>query len=159
MTTKIIKIQTNIQIDAKYFGDNIRNFVIEKVTQKYNGSCTFENGYILNIKNVKLTSNWISTANTQTIFEVSFDAEILKPKAGDKLIGEVMAIYEYGIIIAAQKMITIFITPDDIKNFRYVDEGEFESSKQKINNGDKIQVEITLLKYSNKKFEYIGKII
>ena len=84
--TQIILIKKRIQLEHIYMTKNMIEHLKNKVMNMIN-VCSQEHGHILSVKKI------ISYENTEdTIFSVTFEAEVLKPEIGKKLKGNVCMI-------------------------------------------------------------------
>ena len=79
---QFITIQKRICLPSKYLDQNLMDHLLSKITELTYGNCTKEYGYILKIIKINdIISHEISRANTDNIFNVDFDVEILKPES------------------------------------------------------------------------------
>lgn len=157
-----INIEKRICLDSKYLDNKIMVHLLNQLKEITNDKCTQEYGYILKINKInKIISHEIGRANTDNIFNINFEADVLKPEKGMKTNGKVCMIYKDGIfidILDKQKMLipktqlTNYTFNNDMKN--YVD-----TKGNHININDEINVMIIAVSYNGKKYSCFGSII
>lgn len=156
METIIIK--KHIILEPMYLNNNIMNNLLEKLNIITNNECSKENGFIIKINKItNIISNNISTANSDIIFNVEFEALILKPEIDKVYEGNVIGILSNGILLDILNKLKIFIPQTNLKEFTLKDNIlKFNENKKEIKVGDKINVKIKGVKYSNKNFICYG---
>ena len=74
--------------------------MFEKIKTISNNECTKENGYVLDVKKIiDIVDNYISNVNSEIIFIVNIEAEILKPEINKEFTDKVSMIFSGGIFI------------------------------------------------------------
>lgn len=160
-TTSII--ERRICVEAEFLDENILDHVLNKIKNVCKNECTKEDGYILDvIKIVNIKNNYISNVNSDIVFIVAFEAEILKPDVGKQFTDKVCMIFSGGIFINVKDKFKVLIPQSCLDKYT------FNSSKKTfIHNDDKtiiseddtITIVINVMKYSKKNFSCIGYII
>ena len=94
------------------------------------GICTVEYGYIIKIiRIVDIGDNTIGTANSLVIFNVTYEAEILKPEIGQILTGTVCMIFQHGIFVNIQDKMKILIPATAMSSFSFDLNSSFRNFK------------------------------
>jgi len=140
-------ISRQISIKPIDLDENIKNTILEKLKDNIEkDDCSYENGYILSINKIlSYTSNYISNATNMVVFTVVFEANTLNPKIGSIHEGKVVSIHNTGFFVEIRNKIKVLIvSPTDIKCISKKD--------------DIAKIEITDIRYQNKKISCIGKL-
>ena len=158
----IINITKKISIESEYLNKNLCENILKKLKEIFKNECTKDNGYYLDILSVKkIIDNYISS-NCENIFEIEFEAEVLKPEAGKTFEGELCMIFSGGIFINIKNKLKVLIPISTLNNF------DFEQSKNCFinkNNKDEIKqssvlsVLITGTKYTKRNFSCFGTLV
>jgi DNA-directed RNA polymerase subunit E'/Rpb7 len=158
----IINITEKIEIEPKYLNANIKQHILSKLKKNKIGKCTKQNGYVLSIESIeKYKDNIIPIATPNILFDVTYQAKVLKPEINDKFDAEVLLIYPQGIYLQKEKVLDILIPSSSIKNFKYDSiSGNFKNNEgQLISQEDYISVIITAVHYEEKKYRCIAKLL
>jgi len=141
-------ISRQISIKPIDLDENIKNTIIEKLKDNIEkDDCSYENGYILSLKKiVSYTSNYISNATNMIVFTVVFEANTLNPKIGYVYEGKVISIHSSGFFVQIKNKIKVLIV---------IVNNNLESNTKK---DDIVKIEITDIRYQNKKISCIGKL-
>jgi len=148
----IVIINKRVYLEPQFLDQNIMTHLFDKCVQLSVGECTKENGHILSVKRIVKVLK-----NEDTIFTVSFEAETLKPTAGDKMSGTVCMLFKDGIFAQVSENQKMLIPAVAIKGYIY-DEAThaYSNEKRKIKVGDNIEAIVTAAQYNKKKFSCIG---
>ena len=140
-------ISRQISIKPIDLDENIKNTIIEKLKDNIEkDDCSYENGYILSINKIlSYTSNYISNATNMVVFTVVFNANTLNPKIGSIYEGKVVSIHNSGFFVEIKNKIKVLIV--------IVNNTESIPKKDDI-----VKIEITDIRYQNKKISCIGKL-
>lgn len=156
------EVSQNIFLESKYLDSDIESHILKNLETNIKGKCIYNYGYILDIRKIlKITDNTINRANSTNIFNVDFEAEVLKPEIGLICKGVVCMIFQEGIIVNVKNKMKVLI-PLDLLNKKYSINRDVvvnESEKVIIRVGMDVKVEIVMIKYERKEFNCIGKII
>jgi DNA-directed RNA polymerase subunit E'/Rpb7 len=154
-------IRKHIILEPMYLNSNIMNNLLEKLKILTDNECSKDIGYIIKINNIKnIISNSISTANSDIIFNIEYEALVLKPEVDKVYEGTVMGILSNGILIDILNKLKIFIPQTNLNEFTINNNILiFSENKEEIKIKDKINVKIKGVKYSNKNFICYGIII
>ena len=159
MTTKLIT--ERIYIEPEFLNSNIKEKIFEKINTLAD-TCSQDYGYILKIfKNtIRIPNGIVSTTGPGVYFTVSFKAKTIKPEIGKKYIGEVYAVYSYGILVKVEKMKGIYIPADKIPGYSYNEKQYYEKKGYpNITKGVSVKFLIEIIKYENKAFKCLGTLI
>ena len=128
--------------------ENIKNTIVDKLKDTIEkDDCSYENGYILSINKIlSYTSNYISNATNMVVFTVVFQANVLNPKIGSVYEGKVISIHSSGFFVEIKNKIKVLIV---------IVNNNTESISKK---DDIVKIEITDIRYQNKKISCIGKL-
>lgn len=154
-------IKQKLPIDAKYLDSNIEDHVLAKLKRIMEGKCTFSNGYIISVnKVVELGDNTISSANSLVVFDVMYEAKVLKPEAGKILEGIVCMVFQHGIFVDVCGKMKVLIPAPSMVGYMYnQDNNSFSCDIDIIEMGSELHIEIVETKYEKKQFSCIGKIL
>ena len=76
-------INQKVSIESEYLNSNTENHILDKLKKIMEGKCTLDNGYIIDVKRIiNLGDNTIGGANSLVIFDLTYEAEILRPENG-----------------------------------------------------------------------------
>ena len=153
-------IDQRISIESMYLDSNIKEHILNKVKKTMEGKCTFDNGYIINVnKLLKIGDNTIGCANSLVIFNITYEAEVLKPEKGQILHGKVCMVFQHGIFVDVYGKMKVLVPATSMDQYEYQQpENIFTWGKKKIENGVDISVDIVDTKYEKKQFSCIGRL-
>jgi DNA-directed RNA polymerase subunit E'/Rpb7 len=155
----LINIDQKVSIHSKYLDKNIKNHLLNKLKSTMIGTCTLEYGYIIEInKIIKLGDNLIASANSLVIFDIVYEAEILKPELGQDLSGKVCMIFQHGIFVEIKDKMKVLIPSTSIPLYTFKDAIFVNDNDDKISLGNKLLITVVMIKYEKKEFSCIGKI-
>jgi DNA-directed RNA polymerase subunit E'/Rpb7 len=154
------QIEQKVSIESKYLDSSIKDHILNKLKKTMEGKCTFENGYIIDVKKIiKLGDNKIGCANSLIIFNVTYEACVLKPVKGDILKGCVCMVFQHGIFVDVYKMKVLIPTTSMLSYIYNKSKNIFESDNDSsIIQGIELTIEIVMIKYEKKQFSCIGKL-
>jgi DNA-directed RNA polymerase subunit E'/Rpb7 len=146
MFKKVIKRQVSLKPDELYIG-GVKNNILNKLENIIkNGECSYDNGYILEIKRIiDYGNNYISNATNMIVFTVVFEAITLNPKIGSVMEGKVVSVHSSGIFVEIKEKIKVLIS-----------EGNMNGMLENIKKNDMIKLKISDIRYQNKKISCIG---
>jgi DNA-directed RNA polymerase subunit E'/Rpb7 len=159
---KTVSINTyNISLEPKYLTSKIKHHLLNKLRKEKIGKCTAEEGYIINIfKMPKILDNYLSSANSNAIFSIEYEAEYLKPIKDSIMTGIVCMVFKHGVLVEIEGRMQILIPTCQISGFKFDDElSVFSNSVDVIQIDDVVNVKISQVKYQNKGFECIGVLV
>ena len=154
-------ITHKVSIEPMYLDSNIKDHILNKLKKTMTGKCTLNNGYIIEVKRiVNIGENRIGCAKSLIIFNVTYEAEILKPQKGQCIRGKVCMIFQNGIFVDVCGKMKVLIPIASMKEYTYSSiENSFKSSNNTIVTGVDINIEIVMTKYEKKQFSCIGKLL
>ena len=166
---KTVQIKQKVSLESKYLDKNIKDHILKILKNSMYTYCTFSNGYIIDVKRIiSLGENTISSANSLVVFNVTYEADILKPAIGDIMNGKVCMVLQNGdgIIVDICSKMQILIPAYNMKPFIYKTDClsyELNNTKTKeiitISRDSNVSVEIIACKYEKKAYSCIGKLI
>jgi DNA-directed RNA polymerase subunit E'/Rpb7 len=155
----LIHIKQKVSIHSKYLDQNIRIHLLNKLKETFIGKCTLEYGYIIGInKIIKLGENSIAPANSLVIFDLIYEADVLKPEIGQVLSGKVCMIFQHGIFVEIQDKMKVLIPVTSISSYRFEETRYVNDNDDEISLGNELLIVIVMIKYEKKAFNCIGKI-
>lgn len=154
-------IEQRVCVDNHDLTSNIKECILQKVKDISIGTCSKENGYILDVKRVvKIKDNYISSVNCESIFIVSVEVETLKPENGKAFDGEVCMIFSGGVFLNIKDKQKVLIPITNLKEYTYSQACKtFKKDKETIKEGDKLRVLITGTKYFKQAFSCFGTLV
>lgn len=157
--SEIIRIKKKIEVEPKYFNSKLQEHILTKLKSVCE-DCSQSYGYLLSIiQIVEMKNNMITPLST--VFNVEFEAKVIKPEIGKKFKGVVTMIFQYGIFIEVQDKLKILIPQNQMNGYTYDKVGAcFRNIKQKttIEKDDEVTVVITNVRYEQRNFSCIGKL-
>lgn len=150
-----------VSIASRYLDSDIKDHIFDKLKKTMEGKCTFNSGYIIEVKRiVALGENRIGCANSLVIFEVTYEADILKPEKGHHMSGNVCMVFQHGIFVNVCGKMKVLVPAASMNAYTYSpDENSFKSPDNDILHGVEIKIEIVMTKYEKKQFSCIGKLL
>lgn len=172
-TIKII--QRKIILDLQYFNENLEENMLNKLKILTKNECTQEHGYILNvIRLIKIVDNYISNANSDVVFIVQFEAEVLKPKENDIYTEKIHFFFKNGILLEILGKLKVIISNTSLEKIgykqsedgtKYIKEivkgkgSKAVKTNKIISQSDKINIKIVSVKYEDKTFKAIAELV
>lgn len=154
-------IERRICLEPRFLDQNIYSHLLKKIKDSIEGECTKEHGHILKInKLVKIYDNMISSANSDIVFTVLFEAETLKPEIGYNLSGNVCMILPSGIFVNIQDKLKVLIPRNELNDYIYNASNTcYNKNDISIKNGDIVTVCISGIRYTKQNFSCFGSLI
>lgn len=153
----IQNINQKVSIASKYLDNNIEKHILDKLKKTMEGKCTLDNGYIINVnKIINLGDNKIGRANSLVVFNLTYEAEILRPQKGDILFGTVCMIFHHGIFVNVKGKMKVLIPATSMSSYVY---NHIDNTFGPISKDTEISIEIVMIKYEKKQFSCIGKLL
>lgn len=156
-----IVIERRICLEPQFLDSNIMDHLFEKIKSSVLNECTKEFGYIIEVKRIlEIRDNWISSANSDVVFNVLFEAETLKPEVGLHLQGKVCMIFPNGILLDIQNKLKFLIPLQSLEGYELNKAGMFyKKGEEKIEKGDELTVEVSEIKYKDQSFMCFGNLV
>ena len=156
-----INIEKRICLHSKYLDSNIKKHLLNKLKELSEGSCSKDHGYIINIKQIiDIIDHEIGRSNTDNIFNIKFEADVLKPEPNCELSGKVCMIYKDGIFINIMDKQKMLIPKNNLQDYTY-DENQkiYYNDDKTIKVGDEITGIVTATRYINENYSCFGSIV
>lgn len=148
----IVNINKRVYLEPRFLDENIMIHLLAKITEISVGQCTKDHGHILTVNRIVEV-----LGNEDTIFNVIFEAETLKPTVGDKFSGTVCMLYKDGIFAQISEKQKMLIPSISIKGYTYDESCQtYSNGKKKIKVGDTIEAIVTASQYNKQSFSCIG---
>lgn len=159
MTSVII--QKRICVEPMFLDSNLLHYLLQKLKKTFINEITKENGYILEVKKIiKINDNFISSANSDIVFNVQFEALTLNPKIDDIYESKVFYISSCGIFVNIFDKIKILIPRQSMNEYELDEKLNLYFKQDKIiKTQDIIPVKVTAIKFNKKIITIIGNIL
>jgi DNA-directed RNA polymerase subunit E'/Rpb7 len=156
----LLQINQKVSLESKYLDGDLETHILNKLCTSTKDKCSFETGYIIDvIKIIKIGENTISSVNTLTVFNITYEAEVLKPTEGLIVSGNVCMIFQHGVFVDIKNKMKVLIPATTIKDFSYNSEkSSFSYMGKNVVQNDDVNIEIVMIKYEKKQFSCIGKL-
>jgi DNA-directed RNA polymerase subunit E'/Rpb7 len=152
----LFNIKQKVSIEAKYLDSDVKSHILDKLKKNMEGKCTLDNGYIIDVKRVvDLGENTIGCANSFVVFNVTYEADILRPEKGQKLSGTVCMVFHHGIFVDVSGKMKVLIPATSMSHVY----NQSANSFGPISKGVEVSIEIIMIKYEKKQFSCIGKLL
>jgi DNA-directed RNA polymerase subunit E'/Rpb7 len=157
----LLIIKNKVSIEAKYLDKKIEEHLLNKIRTTVVGKCYLEYGYILNVtKIIDIGTNTISSVNSFVVFDVTYEADVLKPKIGDVFSGSVCMIFQHGIFVNVKNKLKVLVPAKSMKTYVFENDYFFNKKENsKITNSCELSISITMIKYEKKEFSCIGELV
>lgn len=151
-----------ISMRPEELSGNIKNNIKNKLENiiKF-GECSYDNGFMLEIKRIiNYNNNYISNATNMIVFTVVFEAITLNPKIGSIMEGKVISVHSSGVFVEIKERIKVLISESNMNGMLYdCAKSIYESKNESIKKGDVLKIKITDIRYQNKKISCIGTLL
>lgn len=153
-------LHRQICLEPKYLDQHLIQHLLETIKTSYIGTCTRQDGYIIDIlRLVEITNNTISNANSEIIFSVRFEAKLLKPQIGDQFKEQILMVSEDGIFVEINKDLAVLIPASRLSEYTFDEETDsFVSSSNTLSEGKEVEIELEGIEYSNNTFSCWAKL-
>ncbi len=151
----------NIYIQPNYIDDNLMKNVFSMLKKKYEKTCSEEDGLILSIDSIVKVVNMISKDSCYVIFEITFNATVIKPEKGLKVsVKPSYLLSTKGIFGKIHDNISIFVPEINMsKDWKYEDESykliKDDKVMEVIDKNSMIDVVITDIKFNSTKYNCV----
>tara|TARA_Y100000389_G_scaffold183941_2_gene201905 strand:+ start:7312 stop:7875 length:564 start_codon:yes stop_codon:yes gene_type:complete len=115
--TFVTTIARRLQFEPSILNERVDENVKDRVRQKYVNYCSKNDGYILDILDVKIVDCEISPTNSSVQCDVEFDARCMKPFVGDVRTGKVCLIFERGVLLELDGVLKVLVPRDEKGGF------------------------------------------
>lgn len=153
-------INQKIQIEPKFLDKNFKFHLFDKLKKTMIGKCTLDYGYIIKInKIIKIGDNYISPVDSLVIFDVIYEAEVLKPEINQELLGKVCMVFKHGIFVDICGIMKVLIPVSSMKSYTFNKSSFNHNNGVEISVGTLVKIIIVMIKYEKKNFNCIGKLV
>lgn len=157
-----VTIEKRIHLESRFLDCDVFKHLFLKLKHITSKECSKKHGYILDIDDkIDIISQEISRANTDNIFVVRFQAEILKPMEGDRMVGIVCMLYKDGIFIIIKNRQKMLIPQIFLKEYTFNEAEGFyinDIGSKLIKEGDEIEAIVTATQYNKNNFSCFGSL-
>lgn len=154
----LVTIRRSISLSPEYFDTNIRKHLLNKLKEETKNECTQENGYIVAVKKlVRVISNSISSTTSETIFDLEFQAETIKPVVDQEFSAEVCMVFSEGILAEVKNKLKVLIPMHYIEGYEFSN-SRLSKGEKVIQKSSDIDILVTSAKYSDGAFSCIAKL-
>lgn len=152
---KSVILKRSVFITPNYINSNIMKYIFSLLKTKYEKKCEEKDGLILSIDNILNAENMISKDSCYVIFDVTFEASVIKPEKDMILTFKPSYLLESkGIFGKIYENINIFIPENYIKDWKYV-EDSYVKDESKITKDIQIDVKVKDIKFNSTKYNCI----
>jgi DNA-directed RNA polymerase subunit E'/Rpb7 len=153
-----ITITRRICLPSHFLDQNIKEHLLEELSNSTRSECGKEHGHILSIRGIsKIIDHKIGRANSDNVFTLEFEALTLNPKVGAGVIGTVCMVYKDGIFINIMGKQQLLIPATSLVAYEFNEStGSYEGSEFSIKVDDEVTAVITASQYSNGGFSCYG---
>lgn len=153
-------IRKKIPLESRYLDSNIIENLLTKINRTMLGKCYKDHGYILHIYGIKsVKDNYISSAQSTSIFDVIFSVETLHPKKDLEISGKVIQLFSAGLIIKVKNVLKVFVGLANLQENGYKFDGSrnvFFNEDDIISTDNEINLKISVVRFENNEFKCIG---
>jgi len=158
----LINIRRKIVLSPEYFDSKIKTHIFEKIKEETQSECSRENGYIISVKKLeKIISNSVSPTTSETVFDIVFKADVIKPEPGKEFEAVVCMIFSEGLLAEVKNKLKVFVpsyTLEDCENPYEISDSKLVNSNKTIEKGDTINIIITSSKYIDGGFSSVARL-
>ena len=150
----------NVSLDVGSIDKNIIQTLKKKIHNIFEGYCSEEHGYFLNIydDSINIIDNFIK--NDKVIFKVEMGIDSIKPEKNKNYEGVVKMISPDGIFIVVDDVLNILCCKESLSHLDYNHElNIYESPDGGININDIVQVHVLDMLYNNHRFSVFGNYV
>ena len=158
----IINIERRICIEPQYLDSEIESHLLNKIKKVTKNECSKEYGYILEVLQIiEIKNNNVSSANSDIVFTVIFEAKTLLPNIGNKYSGKILLILPESILLVIiHKRLRSLIPVSNLQDYIYNGESKQYHSKNNPNKilmiGNTVCTKIVGMKYNKQTFSCFG---
>lgn len=136
-----IQVSRTFQLSPEILSRDVDAKISELVKTTMVGSCSEENGYITDVRDVSIKNASVSEATGLVDFSVAFDAVCVNPKEGSRFGGRVCLVFDMGVLIDVAGIFKILvpICEGKMRIRRNADEAELEVMHEMTEDGSQIK--------------------
>ena len=147
----------SVSLSPQYLNKHLIQSILYLLKNKYEKSCTEEDGLILSINKIHNITNVISKDSKEIYFQISFSANTVKPEKGMKISFKPTLIINKGIFGKVYDLFSIFIPETNMKSYSFNGEKGNESFSHKtkteiLSRDTLINAVISDIKFSGTKY-------
>jgi DNA-directed RNA polymerase subunit E'/Rpb7 len=143
--------------------ENLNRHILTKLREVSENDCSKDHGYVLKVNRLlKIVDNYISNVNSELIFIVEYDADIVKPQIHDIFEDDIFLVLRNGIFFNIKNKFKVLIPPDALTDYTFDHDNRSYVHKDNtivLRSGMRCRVQITGVRYMNKKFDCFGIIL
>ena len=156
METIILRRQ--ICVKPEYINSMIFEQLLYELKSLCVNECSKDVGYIMNvIKIIKIIDNYINM-DSNVVFDIKFEAEVLVPKNDKVFQGQVCMIFEEGIFVDIMNKMKILIPATSLTDYVF-NKNMFIKGKSVIKENNTVTIKIIAFQYNNQEFNCFGTLI
>ncbi len=153
---KSVTIKRSIFISPNYIDSNILKNVFHMLKNKYEKTCDEDDGMILSIDKILKVENMISKDSCYVIFDITFDATVIKPEKG--LVMTIKPTYilaSKGIFSKLYDNINIFVPETNIKDWKFSNDSYTNKTGRVIDKNTVFDVVVDDIKFNSTKYNCV----
>ena len=114
-------IEQQVYIEPKLLNKNLKNNLFKILVETTERTSSYDNGYIVRILRIlDVKNNFISKTTSNTIFTITYEAEVLKPREGLTIDGIVCLVFIHGILLDVMGEIKILIPKSTMSDWVFM---------------------------------------
>lgn len=154
----IVNIKKSIGLSPAYFDTGIKKHLFNKLKQETENECSEQNGYIINVKKlVRIINNSISPTTSETIFDLEFQAETIKPVKNQEFSAVVCMVFSEGILAEVKNKLKVLIPMHYIEGYEFSN-CILRKDEKTIEKNSVIDIIVVSAKYSDGAFSCIAQL-
>lgn len=162
--TELSIIEENICLEPYCLDSDIENHIMSKLRNVLINNCTKKHGFIIDIiRLIDYSDNYISSSSVGGIvFNIKFEAEILKPIVNKIFQGSVCMIIPNGngIFVDILGKFKVLIPANKMNGFVFAKSSSiYKKNEESITISSIISLRLAGVKYNNKKYSCFAELI
>jgi DNA-directed RNA polymerase subunit E'/Rpb7 len=156
---KSVQLSRSVFISPNFIDSNIMKYILSILKTKYEKTCHESDGLILSIDKIIDVKNMISKDSCYIIFDINFQATVIKPEKDLVLTLKPSYLLDSkGIFGKIYDNINIFVPEIKMENWKYSNDSYIKKNKT-INKDTLIQVKIIDIKFNSTKYNCICSLL
>jgi len=143
----ILNVTKWVKIHPSWLGTDLKTNIKKSMDKTLKGTCEKDIGYFVEILSVvSLNDSRIENSSSDISINVTFKVSVFKPVIGKVISVKILYLYNEGILISYDNFLKLIIPCDTYNEHNHKEQ-------------DVVQVEITDIKYDDKQFKCIARLV
>ena len=148
----LYKINKKLHLDVNKLDSDYKSSLLHLARNLYEKKCTKE-GYVVEVtKVIDVIDNTISATTNRVIFDTILEFKIIKPEVGKQIEGKICMLMPGGIFVDVLSIMKVFVPIENSDSLEMC-----YGDLYKV--GTTIRVEFTQLRYADKNFSCLAKLV